>query len=76
MRLALTVVCMSGVGAFNPSRFMLRSLGIDIHRNTTSATPGTLAKDERSESAGFANPATTAWTPIKLQLPAPTRAIR
>ena len=76
MRLALTVVCMSGVSAFDPSRLMLRSLGIGIHRNKTFATPGTLAKDERSEGAGFANPATTAWTPIKLQLPVPTRAIR
>ena len=29
MRLALMVVCTSGVGAFNPFRFALKSPGID-----------------------------------------------
>jgi len=47
-----------------------------MHRNKPFASPGTLDPRKGQRDAGFANPAATAWTPLKLQLPAPTRAIR
>ena len=76
MRLVLMVVCTSGVGAFNPF-FLCRDPRVLItHRNKPFVIPGTLNAYSGWKGAGFANPGTTAWTPLRLQLPAPTRAIR
>jgi len=47
-----------------------------MHRNKPFATPGTLNVYGELGGSGFASSAVTAWTPMKLQLPAPTRAIR
>ena len=58
------VVCITGVSTFNPFRFVQKSPV--MHYDKPFGTPEMFADG--------ASPAT--WKPLKLRLPAPTRAIR
>jgi len=74
MRLALTVVSTSGVGVFDPFHSALKLI---MYCGKPFATLGTLNRDIMVwDGTRPVNSVTTVRTPLKLQLPAPTRTIR